>query len=98
MPNLRHYLYADPVALASLYADALPDEGTGVAYFGAFEQQLAAAGHVLDLSVTSQTASLRNAATRQRLARSLCVRVTGRAVLDDFVALRKRLGQFGWRF
>ena len=56
--------------------------------FQALETSLAEQGHLLDLSGDQAGRSLRNALLRKRLSTVMCVKVTGRAVVEDFQRIR----------
>ncbi len=92
---LNDYLYVDLPKLISLasqlsgtaqtLADANPTR------LQAVEAALAAQGYLLDLTHSDANRSLRDASLRDLLATTLCVKVTGRAVIDDYPRIRKSL-------
>jgi hypothetical protein len=92
---LIDYLYVDLPKLISLAsqlsgtAEALADANP--ARLQALEAALAAQGYLLDLSASDPNRSLRDAGLRGLLATTLCVKVTGRAVIEDYPRIRKSL-------
>ena len=91
--TIFNYLYADLPKLASLQSQLTGkpvNPGGGVDLAG-FEMELAAQGHLLDLSRENPPRSLRDAALRQVMGQTLCLKVKGRAVLEDYPRLRRLL-------
>ena len=99
---LLDYLYVDLPKLMSLHAQ-ITAGGTGSqavaeplttanpSQLVALEAILAARGYVLDLTQGSPNRSLRDPSLRGRLATALCVKVTGRAVIEDYQRIRKSI-------
>jgi hypothetical protein len=56
------------------------------------EQELHSSGHLLDLSKIGEEETLKSAATRNILKNSLCVKCTGRIVIEDYERI-KGIGQ-----
>ncbi len=91
--TICNYLYADLPKLASLQSQLTgkpvnPNIGVDLA---GFEMELAAQGHLLDLSRDNPPRSLRDGALRKVLGHTLCLKVKGRAVLEDYPRLRQQL-------
>lgn len=89
------YLYADLPKVASLHsqitaksAGALPAALANHTLFRELETGLAEQGYLLDLSGDQAGRSLRNALLRKRLSSALCIKVTGRAVVEDYQRIR----------
>ncbi|MFM6989707.1 MAG: hypothetical protein ACKOWD_00130 [Rhodoferax sp.] len=91
--TLLDYLYTDLPKLASLQSQMTgkPVASHASLDLAGFEMELAAHGHLLDLSRDATARPLRDAALRQSLAGTLCVKVKGRAVLEDYPRLRRLL-------
>jgi hypothetical protein len=53
------------------------------------EQELQRQGYLLDLTRDGQSSSLRDAAVRKQLRQTLCVKVRGRAVIEDYERMKK---------
>lgn len=92
---LYDYLYADLPKVASLHsqitaksAGALPAALANHTLFRELETGLAEQGYLLDLSGDQAGRSLRNALLRKRLSFALCIKVTGRAVVEDYQRIR----------
>ncbi len=97
---LLDYFYVDLPKVASLHSqlvpagsrDATPDGAKpSHAALAAFERDLAAQGYLLDLTPDGTRRSLRDPAQRQNLAATLCVRVTGRIVIEDYERIRRAM-------
>lgn len=58
------------------------------------ESELASKGYLLDLTAQDTIPSLRDAELRKLLATSLCIKVTGRAVVEDYDRLKGIAGSF----
>jgi len=58
------------------------------------EQELAAQGYLFDLAKHSVGRSLRNPELREALTSSLCIKVTGRAVIEDYERIKGVAGAF----
>ena len=98
MPILD-YLYVDLPKLMSLQSQ-ISDGAVGAvgelakgnpSGLLALEAALAAQGYLLDLTHTAAHHSLRDSNLRNTLATALCVKLTGRAVIEDYPRLRKWL-------
>ena len=91
--TIFNYLYADLPKLASLQSQLTgkPVNPNGGVDLAGFEMELAAQGHLLDLSRDNPPRSLRDAALRKALGHTLCLKVKGRAVLEDYPRLRRLL-------
>jgi hypothetical protein len=98
---LIDYLYADLPKLMSLQAQvAANDNATQAAerwananpsQLLALEAALAAQGYLLDLTHGTPNRSLRDPNLRGLLATTLCVKVTGRAMIEDYQRIRKSM-------
>lgn len=91
--TIFNYLYADLPKLASLQSQLTgkPVNPNGGVDLVGFEMELAAQGHLLDLTRENPSRSLRDTALRQKLGQTLCLKVKGRAVLEDYARLRRLL-------
>ena len=92
---LYDYLYADLPKVASLHSQltgtATGSTTTSIAnheLFQELETGLAEQGYLLDLSGDQAGRSLRNALLRKRLSTAMCIKVTGRAVMEDYQRIR----------
>jgi hypothetical protein len=95
---LLDYLYVDLPKLISLQGQmtgsvAAKDDLANAhpSHLAALEVQLAAQGYLLDLTHGSPNRSLRDPDLRGTLATALCVKVTGRAVIEDYQRIRKSI-------
>lgn len=91
--TIVNHLYADLPKLASLQSQLTGrpvNQATAVDLAG-FELELAGQGHLLDLTRENTARSLRDAALRRSLSQSLCVKVKGRALVQDYARLRRLL-------
>jgi hypothetical protein len=100
--SLQDYLYVDLPKLMSLHAQ-VSGSGTGAqaaaeqlananpSHLAALEAELAAQGYLLDLTQGGVSRSLRNAQLRRTLATTLCVKVMGRVVIEDYQRLRRSM-------
>lgn len=95
---LQDFLYVDLPKLTSLssqlfgtapsaHAPALPHPLALLA----LESELAAQGYLLDLNQGNARRSLRDPKLRSSLASTLCVKVTGSAVIEDYPRIRQAL-------
>lgn len=91
--SICNYLYADLPRMASLQSQLTgkPVSPNGGVDLAGFEMELAAQGHLLDLSRDSPPRSLRDSVLRKQLGQTLCVKVKGRAVLEDYARMRRLL-------
>ncbi len=89
--SILDYLYIDLPKLASLQSQMTgkPVASPAGVDLAGFEMDLAAQGQLLDL--TRDTRPLRDPGLRQLLGGKLCVKVKGRAVLEDYPRLRQML-------
>ena len=91
--TIVNYLYADLPKLASLQSQLTGrpvNPAVGVDLAG-FEMELAAQGHLLDMSRDNPLRSMRDGALRKLLGNTLCLKVKGRAALEDYPRLRRML-------
>jgi hypothetical protein len=98
---LYDYLYADLPKIASLHSQLVPSVVgaqaatlTNHQLLQALEKGLADQGYLLDLSGDQAGRSLRNALLRKRLTTTLCIKVTGHAVIEDYQRIRRRVEAF----
>lgn len=101
---LYDYLYADLPKVASFHsqivttAAGLPPVNIAnpgnYRLFRELETGLAEQGYLLDLSGDQAGRSLRNALLRKRLSSALCIKVTGRAVIEDYPRIRRVVNAF----
>jgi hypothetical protein len=96
---LYDYLYADLPKVVSLHSQitakvagaqlaALANHVPNHALLRELETGLAEQGYLLDLSGDQAGRSLRNALLRKRLSTAMCIKVTGRAVVEDYQRIR----------
>ena len=99
--SIRDYLYLDLPKLISLHGQISGTAGGQLASAEGFanahpshlltlEKALVAQGYLLDLAQGSNV-SLRTSNLRNALANTLCVKVTGRAVIDDYQRIRRSM-------
>ncbi len=94
-------LYADLPKLISLQAQVSgngmtlgadePLDKVSPSQLLSFEAALGVQGYLMDLTRSNAYRSLRDAGLRQTLATTLCIKVTGRAVIDDYQRIRKSM-------
>ena len=98
---LVDYLYLDLPKLTSLQAQ-VSGSGAGAqtaeqlanaspAPLLALEAALAAQGYLLDLTPGGSHRSLRDTSLRSALSKTLCVKLTGRAVIEDYRRIRRSI-------
>ncbi len=104
--SIRDYLYIDLPKLISLHGQISGTAGGSIAtaavsaddfakahpsHLLELETALATQGYLLDLAQGSGSRSLRAPNLRNALANTLCVKVTGRAVIEDYQRIRRSM-------
>ncbi|MBP9058735.1 MAG: hypothetical protein KBF98_00305 [Rhodoferax sp.] len=98
--SLQDFLYVDLPKLTSLSSQIFSAEKAASAQAPALphpcallalEAELSAQGYLMDLTRGAASRSLREPGLRSTLASTLCVKVTGRAVIEDYQRIRRAM-------
>ncbi len=99
---IRDYLYVDLPKLTSLHSQLTGASGASIASAEEFskaqpshlltlESTLSAQGYLLDLDEALSSGSLRTSNLRSALTDTLCVKVTGRILIEDYQRIRRSM-------